>query len=296
MPQRHDRLDAVAVGSLLLCCLLWGLNQVAAKLALQEMPPLLQAGARSLVAGVLVGLWSVLRGVPLFGRDGSLRGGLLAGVLFAAEFACIFVGLQYTSASRMVVFIYLSPFIVALGMRWIADSERLRPAQWAGLVTAFLGVALAFSEGLLAPQLGPRQWLGDALGVLAAVLWAGTTLVIRGSRLSQASAEKTLLYQLAVSAVLLPAGWLFGERWPASISAVGWAAFGFQAVVVTFASYLLWFWLVRHYAATRLAAFTLLTPVFGLLAGVGLLGEPLTLRLLLALVTLTVGLGLVNRR
>lgn len=297
MTDRRAHLDTLAVACLLACCVLWGLNQVAAKVALKEVPPLLQAGARSAVAAALVALWSRWRGIPLFDRDGTGRGGLLAGALFAAEFACIFVGLQYTTASRMVVFIYLSPFVVAMGMQWLVHTERLRPSQWLGLLAAFAGVAWAFAEGFDPSRAAPRQWVGDALGVVAAVLWAGTTLVIRGSRLTAASAEKTLLYQLGVSAVLLlAAGLLSGEHWPASISAAGWASLGFQTVIVTFASYLVWFWLVRHYVATRLAAFTLLTPVFGLLAGVLLLDEPMTLRLGLALAAVSAGLAVVNRR
>lgn len=297
MSDRRAHLDTLAIGSLLLCCVLWGLNQVAAKVALTEIPPLVQAGMRSLVAAALVVGWSWWRGIALWQRDGSLPGGLLAGTLFGVEFACIFVGLQYTSASRMVVFIYLSPFVVALGMQLISRSERLHGSQWLGLVAAFAGVAWAFAEGFQSPHSGPRQWLGDALGVLAAVLWAGTTLVIRGSRLAQASAEKTLLYQLGVSAaLLLGAGAFAGESWPARLTPLTWTAFGFQAVIVTFASYLLWFWLVRQYVATKLSAFTLLTPVFGLMAGVLLLGEPMTLRLGVALAAVTLGLALVNRR
>jgi drug/metabolite transporter (DMT)-like permease len=299
MTDRRQHLDALAVTCLLACCLLWGLNQVAAKVALAEVPPLLQAGARSGVAALLVAAWARWRGIPLYQRDGTLRGGLLAGALFAAEFACIFVGLQFTTASRMVVFIYLAPFIVAVGMQVLVKSpgERLRTSQWFGLLGAFAGVAWAFAEGFQQPHQGPRQWIGDGLGVLAAVLWAGTTLTIRGSRLTLASAEKTLLYQVGVSAVLLlAAGLLQGERWPAHISATGWWSLGFQAVIVTFASYLMWFWLVRHYAATRLSAFTLLTPVFGLLAGVLMLGEPMTLRLGVALGAVTLGLAIVNRR
>ena len=296
MTDRQQRLDTVAVSSLLLCCLLWGLNQVAAKIGLAEIPPLLQAGLRSLAAGLLVAVWARLRGIALFSRDGTGTGGLAAGALFAAEFACIFIGLQFTTASRMVVFIYLSPFVVALGMHFIAHAERLRALQWLGLLAAFCGVAWAFAEGFTQPGAGPRQWLGDALGVVAAVLWAATTLVIRASRLGSAAAEKTLLYQLAISGVLLTAaGVAAGEHWPAVLSARGWGAFAFQAVIVTFASYLLWFWLVRHYAATRLAAFTLLTPIFGLLAGVLLLGEPVTARLVLALAAVVLGIALVNR-
>ena len=294
---RKEHLDGVAVASLLLCTLLWGLGQVAAKVAVAELPPLSQAALRSLGAAVLVAAWSRRRGIALLGRDGSLPGGLLAGLLFAAEFACIFIGLQYTTASRMVVFIYLSPFVVALGMPFIAKSERLSPPQTIGLLLAFAGVAWAFAEGFSKPAAGARQWFGDALGVLGAVLWGATTLVIRGSRLATASAEKTLFYQLAVSGLALAAAaWAVGEPWPAHASALVWNAFAFQTVIVSFASYLLWFWLVRHYPATRLSSFTLLTPLFGLLFGVLLLGEPTTARLLLALAAVALGIVLVNRR
>ncbi|NBW47739.1 MAG: DMT family transporter, partial [Betaproteobacteria bacterium] len=266
------------------------------KAALPEVPPLLQAALRSLGAAGLVLLWSRWRGIALFERDGTLPGGLLAGALFAGEFALIFWGLQYTHASRMIVFIYLSPFVVALGMPLIARSERLRPVQWAGMVAAFGGVALAFSEGFGAPAAGPLQWLGDAMGLLAALLWGATTLAIRATRLSQAPAEKTLFYQLAVSAPLLGLGaWALGESWPTRWSSLALGSMFFQIVVITFASYLLWFWLIRHYPATRLASFTLLTPLSGLLAGMALLGEPATARLLAALVAVAAGIWLVNR-
>jgi len=296
MTERKTHLDALAVASLVGCCFLWGLNQVAAKAALPEVPPLQQAAIRSLCGALLVWLWSASRGIRLFERDGTLRGGLLAGALFAAEFGCIFLGLQFTSASRMVVFIYLSPFVVALGMPFIARAERLSVLQLAGLSAAFAGVAWAFAEGFTQPAVGPRQWLGDALGVAAGVLWGATTLAIRGSRLGAAAAEKTLLYQLAVSGVMLAvAAAAAGAPLPTRLSAVAWSSLVFQVVVVTFASYLLWFWLMRHYPATRLASFTLLTPVFGLLMGALLLGEPVTLRLVVALAAVASGIVLVNR-
>jgi len=293
---RQSHLDPRAIALLLLCCLLWGINQVAAKAALTEIAPLWQAGLRSLVAGLLVWAWSAWRGIRLFERDGSLGGGLLAGLLFAGEFACIFLGLQYTSASRMVVFIYLAPFVVALGMPWIARGETLSARQWAGLVLAFGAMAFAFAEGFSAPGT-PTQWWGDALGVAAAVLWGGTTLAIRGTRLGAAPAEKTLLYQLGVSALALcAAAAVAGEPLPLHWSPRLAGLFGFQAVIVTFASYLAWFWLVRHYAATKLSVFTLSTPLFGLAAGALLLGEGISARLVAALVALAVGIVLVNRR
>jgi len=207
----------------------------------------------------------------------------------------IFTGLKFTTASRMVVFVYLAPFVVALGMPLVARNERLDALQWLGLVAAFSGLAWAFAEGFQQPSVGALQWLGDALGVAGAVFWGATTLVIRATRLSHAAAEKTLLYQLAVSGVALAlASWLSGEALPARLSLVPALALVFQVVVVCFASYLLWFWLMRHYPATQLSAFTLLTPVFGLLAGVGLMGDPLTLRLIVALVAVSLGIALVH--
>lgn len=296
MTDRKPRLDALAVMLVLVCCVLWGVNQVVAKFALVEVPPLTQAALRSFGAALLVMAWARWRGIALFSRDGTLAAGLLAGALFAAEFACIFVGLQYTGASRMVVFIYLSPFVVALGMPFIAHTEKLAPLPFAGLVAAFGGVAWAFAEGFTQPALGPRQWLGDALGVAAALLWGATTLAIRATKLASAAPEKTLFYQLAVSGVLLGAGAaLAGEPWPASVSTPVALALGFQIVVITFASYLAWFWLVRHYPATQLSSFTLLTPVAGLVAGALWLAEPVTTRLLIALAAVALGIWLVNR-
>ncbi|MET0207455.1 MAG: DMT family transporter [Burkholderiaceae bacterium] len=293
--QRKQHLDGMAVAILLGCCLLWGLNQVAVKAALTEIGPLWQAALRSGLAGLLVWAFAAVRGIPLFRKDGSLTGGLIAGLLFAAEFACIFVGLQYTTASRMVVFLYLAPFVVALGMPLISPAEKLNLRQGIGLMIAFSAVAFAFGEGLKGGG-QPDQWLGDALGVLAALLWGGTTLAIRATRLSSASAEKTLLYQLAISALALAAGAVVtSEALPLAWSWRLIGLFGFQAVIVSFISYLLWFWLIRHYPATKLSSFTLSTPLFGLVAGAFLLGEPITPRLMLALAGLAAGIVMVNR-
>jgi len=294
--ERRAQLDPSAILLVVVCSLIWGLGQVAGKVGLQSFSPLIQVGTRSLGAAVLVALWSMWRGVPLAKPDGTLRGGLLAGSLFAAEFACIFIGLQHTSASRLTVFLYLAPFFVALGMPWITRSERLRWDQWAGLALAFIGVGMAFIDGLTAPAAGPTQWLGDVLGLSAALMWAGTTLSIRATRLSTAAPEKVLLYQLGLAGVLLTgAGWIQGHRWPEVIAFWPGVSWLFQTVIVAFITYLVWFWLVADYAATKLSSFTLLTPVAGLVCGVLILGEPWTWQLVLALLGVVVGIALVNR-
>jgi drug/metabolite transporter (DMT)-like permease len=295
--QRKDHIDRAGALVVVACCLFWGFQQILIKSIVGEVPPLWQASIRFALAALLLGGWCVLRGVPLFARDGTLRAGLLAGLLFAGEFSCIYLGLQDTSASRLTVFLYSSPFVVALLLPRLVPTERLRGVQWAGLVIAFAAVALAFSEGFWGQPAGPRQLRGDALGLMAGVLWGLTTLVIRSSRLATASAEKTLFYQVAVTAAVAPCLSLaLGETWSLSYSALAWGSIALQAVVGAFASYLVWMGLLRVYPATQLSSFTFLTPVFALVFGVMLLNEPLTVQLVLALVGVAAGIVLVNRK
>lgn len=296
MRERKDHLDTLAVSLLLASCLFWGFQQILIKAIVGEVPPLWQAALRFAGATVLLWLWCVWRKVPLLERDGTLLPGLLAGLLFAGEFACIYLGLRDTAASRLTVFLYTSPFVVALLLPRVVPAEKLRPVQWVGLVIAFAAVAWAFSEGFKGESTA-RQLRGDAMALAAGMLWGLTTLTIRGTVLAKASAEKTLFYQVGVTAVVAPLLSLaLGERWSLAYSGTAWVSLGLQTVIGAFASYLAWMWMLRHYPATQLSSFTFLTPVFGLLFGVLLLGESLTLQLVLALTGVAVGIVLVNRR
>ncbi len=131
-----------AAALMLLLCLSWGFNQIAVKLALPDIPPMLQATIRSAGALPVLLLIARLRGVKMFERDGTLGAGLFAGLLFGLEFVLIYRGLLLTTASRAVVFLYTAPFFVALGSYQFLG-ERLRASQWGGLALSFAGVALA---------------------------------------------------------------------------------------------------------------------------------------------------------
>lgn len=294
--QRKDHLDTLAITLLVACCAFWGFQQILIKFASREIPPLWQASVRMAGATLLLWLWCQVRGVPLFGRDGTLRGGLLVGLLFAGEFCLIYLGLQHTSASRLTVFLYTSPFWVALLLPRFITAEKLRRIQWIGLGMAFTAVAVAFSEAFLHSSM-PGQWKGDAMGLAAGLLWGLTTLAIRTTKVAGVSAEKSLFYQLGVTAVVTPLLSLaLGETWSFDYSAMAWGSVFLQTAVGAFASYLTWMWMLRHYPATQMSTFTFLTPLFALVFGVLLLGEPLTLQLVLALAGVAAGIVLVSRR
>jgi len=275
-------------------CMCWGFQQITIKIAAAGISPVMQAGLRSIIATVLLLAWARLRRIPLFGRDGTLGGGLAAGVLFAGEFVFIYAGLAYTAASRMVVFVYLAPCLTALGLQWFVPGERLNAGQWSGVALAFLGVALAFADGF--SMASGSTLIGDAFGVIAAVLWAATTVLVRSTRLTSASAAKTLFYQLAVSALVLPLVSLaMGEPGVGTLTPKVVASLAYQSVIVAFASYLAWFWLLTRYLAGRLAVFSFLTPLFGVAFGVIFLSEPLSAAFIGAALLVGAGIALVNR-
>ena len=292
---RLAHLDTLAISLLLGCCLFWGLQQVLIKATIAKMPPMFQASLRLVGATALLWAWCGWRGIRLFSRDGSLHAGLLAGALFAAEFACIYLGLQYTTASRLTVFLYTSPFWVALLVPLWVRSEKLRGLQWVGLLCAFVAVVFALREGFTG---GPTSTArGDLLGLAAGMLWGLTTVVIRASRLTKISAEKLLFYQLAVSALAFPAASVaLGEVWAWQFSPFVITSLLLQTVIGAFASYLVWMWMLGRYPATKISVFVFFTPLFALLFGALWLGESVTTGLLVALATVAAGIVLVNRK
>jgi drug/metabolite transporter (DMT)-like permease len=253
-----------------------------------------QAAVRSMLATVLLLLWCRFSRQDLFAKDGTFLAGIAAGLLFAFEFVFIYGGLAHTNASRMSVFVYLAPPLTALGLHFVVRGERLVLQQWLGVALAFAGLVLAFAEGFSS---GANTWVGDLCGMVAALLWAATTVLIRATSLARVSAAKTLFYQLAVSAAVLPAAsFLLGEKGITGVNVLVLASLAYQGVIVAFASYLAWFWLLTRYLAARLSVLSFLTPLFGMLSGVVFLSEPLSAYFAGAALLIAAGIALVNLR
>jgi drug/metabolite transporter (DMT)-like permease len=290
--ERRDAIDTFAVAMMIGLTLSWGLNGVAAKLSNSGYSPVFLTLVRSALGGALVFAWCWWRGIRLFERDGTLWAGMLAGLLFAIEFLLIFVGLDYTSVARSTLLVNTMPFWVLVGGHFMLG-ERITAKKIVGLLLAFGGLVLIFSDKLSQP--GPDAFIGDLMSLGAGLAWAATNVVIKGTRLARAGAEKLLLYQLAVAAIVALLVLPFGGPPIRDGNAVATWAMIFQAVYVVAITYVLWFWLLRHYPASGLASFTFLTPAFGVLFAGLILGEPLGATIFIALVLIAAGLVLVNR-
>lgn len=278
---------------MVLLCSIWGAGQIAVKLGLDGISPLVQAGLRSCIAVPLLLLWCWLRSVPVWVRDGTLAPGLLAGALFAIEFWTLYEALARTTAARATVLLFTSPFWTVLGAHLFVPGDALNARKLAGLGLAFTGLVVAFADRLGAPL--DASVTGDLLALVAGICWGLTTVVIKATRLTRIAPERTMLYQIATGLVLLPLGLALGERGVFAPTPVVLGALLFQGAVQAFASYVAWFWLVARYRASSLAPFLFLTPVFAAVFGAIVLGEPLTAPLLAAVALIGAGIYLVNR-
>ncbi len=295
MTPKNSALDVKGVALLIILCASWGFNQVAIKVAIVDIPPVLQAGIRSIGSTVLVLLWMKFRQMPILARDKTFWWGILVGLLFSAEFILIYWGLNFTNACRSVIFLNTSPFAVAIGAQLFIPGEKINKLQAIGLCLAFAGIVVAFNESINLPT--KQMLIGDAMLLGAAIVWGSTTVVIKASPLAGIAPSKTLLYQLAVSAIALPIiSFIFGEKQIEAISAITFGSILYQIIWIAFITYVAWFWLISNYAVSRLASFTFLTPIFGVIAGGVFLNEPITIYLLCALFLVGAGIYLVNRK
>jgi drug/metabolite transporter (DMT)-like permease len=276
-------------------CFLWGAQSVSIKFSNQGMPPLMAAALRSLVAGALVWGYARMKGRRVVFPPGQSRHAMMIGLLFGLEFLFLYWCLVFTPVSRSLIFFYTHPFWVALGAHFFLRNDRLTPTKLFGLITAFVGVVVVFKAR--SPQLPASYWIGDIMALLAAMFWAATTLYIkRTTEKVILDHFQTLFAQLIYSFPVLAIGSFFFEL-PADLdpTPLVLASLFYQSVVVAFASYLVWFWLIHRHTVSRLAAFTFMAPLFGVILAGLVLKEPVTVSIWMGLACVACGVYVVNR-
>jgi drug/metabolite transporter (DMT)-like permease len=286
-------LDARAALLVLMLCVVWGFQQVAVKGVAADAAPVLQLAIRFAGAALFFGAWVYFREGPRMFDDGTLRSGALLGVLFSLEFILAGEALLHTTAAHTVVFMYTAPIFTALGLQFIPE-ERLTRLQWLGIAVAFLGIVVAFLQfryRSLADLL-----TGDLLALIAGMSWGVSTVVLRRGRIGGAATTKTVLYQVATAALLLTAFAAATGQTRLVLTPMTLLSLVFQTLVIAIASYLVWFWLLRHYLTSRLMLLSLLTPLFGVLFGAVLLGDPIELRFAFGALLVLAGVLIVNGR
>ncbi len=288
-----DYLDSKAVLFLIILTLLWGFNYTAIKYSNKGISPIFASTLRSIIASMCGLIYCLKKGEKVFHTDIMLFHGFMAGLLFGLEFACIYFGMLYTDAARSVLFVYTSPFVVAIGAHLFLKGDRLNFLKTLGLVLAFMGILVVF--GGRPETAKPTMLIGDILEIGAAFFWGATTLYIKKFMVERVHPINTFLYQLFFS---IPILWivsiLLEPKWIYGIDLYIIASLFYQSVIVAFMSYFIWFKLIHKYSVSRLSAFTFFTPIFGILSGILFLNEEFTPSLMIGLPLVSMGIFLVN--
>jgi drug/metabolite transporter (DMT)-like permease len=283
-------LDLRAIALVLLLCGIWGVQQVVMKGVAADVSPIMQLAIRFAGASVFFGLWVAIREGRSAFADGTLRSGLLLGLMFSLEFVFAGSALIHTTAAHTIVFLYSAPIFTALGLQFIPE-ERLDGIQWVGIAAAFVGIVIAFVGPGGRPV--PELIVGDFLALLGGAAWGLSNVVLRRGRVGGANTAKTVLYQVGVAAVVSFAfAWVTGQT-RLVLSGAAVAALLFQTLFISIISYLVWFWLLQRYLTSRLMLLSLLTPLFGVLFGALLLREPIESRFALGSLLVLAGILIV---
>jgi drug/metabolite transporter (DMT)-like permease len=289
----HVPLSGAAL--LVLVCLIWGGNMVSIKFSNQGVPPMMAATLRSVLAAGCLFCFAFLRGKPVFLHGADRKHGIIIGILFGLDFLFLYWGTAFTVASRAIIFLYTHSLWAAIGAHFFLKGDRLTPSRTAGLLLAFLGVASVF--GVKSEGLPPFFWVGDLMEVAAALFWAATTLYIKKVASTRPIDHyQTLFAQLLYSVPVLALGWLLLDRGkPLTFDGIVLGALAYQTLLTAFFSYVLWFWMIHTYPVSRLAAFIFMAPLFGVLLGAVLQGDPITFQLMVGMACVGGGIYLVNR-
>lgn len=293
--ESKDYLDLKAILAIVVLTLLWGFNYSAIKISNEGISPVFASTLRSLIASICGAIYCLRKGEKLFHTDIRLFHGIVVGLLFGLEFACIYFGMLYTDSARSVVFVYLSPFVVAVGAHFFLKGDRLTFLKTLGLVIAFTGIVFVFYGKPKTAK--PNMLLGDLLEITAGILWGATTLYIKRYMAGKVEPIHTFLYQLFFSIpILFVVSLILEPNWIYRIDTLILTSIFYQSVIVAFISYFVWFKLIHQYSVSRLSAFTFFTPIFGVLSGILFIREEFTFSLMVGLPLVSVGIFLVNWR
>jgi len=293
--QGKQFLDLKGIVTIIIVTLIWAFNYTAVKYSNEGISPVFASALRSIIAAICGVIYCMRRGEKLFHTDIMLFHGVIVGVLFGLEFACIYFGLLYTDAGRSVVFVYLSPFIVTVGAHFFLRGDRLTFLKGLGLVLAFAGIFFVFQGRPKAAK--STMIFGDILQIAAAFFWGATTVYIKKFMAEKIHPINTFLYQLVFSIpILLIVSLVLESRWIYQIDLTIIASMFYQSIIMAFISLVIWFKLIHEYSVSRLTAFTFFTPIFGVLFGIVLLGEEFTSSLMVGLPLVCLGIFIVNWR
>ena len=274
---------------------LWGANVVAVKFGLMAIPPLWSAFFRFLLGAICLISWARLTGVAIWPARHEWRTLLLLAAMFAVQIPLMNLGIELTPAGMAAIIVSTNPLFAAGFAHMYLPRERLTLLRGAGLLVAFSGVSLLFLEDA-GNIFENTTRTGNLISLVSAAMLGGR-LVFTSSVVRRIDPPRVMIWQmlLALPIFALGGGLLEEIRW----EALGWPpllGIFYQGAVVAGFGFMVNAMLLKRYSASVVIGFNFVTPLTGVWLANLLLHEPITWQLLAGLVTVALGLALINRK
>jgi len=272
-------------------CIVFGANAVAIKISLSGLGPFTTAGLRFGMATFIIFLWAKITRRRFNIKKGQVHQLLIISVFFIVQFSLLYLGLNKTNASRGTLLINLQPFFVLFLAHYFIPGDRITKKKILGLFMGFTGMALVFfgKKGVTTDM-----QFGDFMILITAFLWACNTAYIK--RIINAfDPFQIVLYPMIFS---IPFFFLAGFMWDGTmighINLKVLVSLLYQGILTASFGFVAWNTMLQKYGAVSLHSFIFIMPIAGVILGGVVLGEPITLKILLALLLIISGILVVN--
>ena len=289
-PQNQELPFLAAIFTVFLCAL-FGANAVAIKISLSGLGVFTTAGLRFSMASVAVFIWARITGRSFHIKKGQIHQLLIISMMFTVQLSLFYLGISKSNASRATLMVNLQPFFTLFLAHFFIPGDRITKRKTIGIMLGFAGVAFVFMEkkGVTADF-----QVGDLIILFAAFLWACNAVYTK--RIIHAFKPfHMVLYPMIFS---VPFFFLEGFIWDgamiAHVDAKVFCALLYQGLVTASFCFVAWITLLQKYGAVALHSFIFIMPVSGVLLGGLVLGEPITVNIIIALLLIVSGILLVN--
>jgi len=272
-------------------CVIFGSNAVAIKLAFSGVGVFTTAGIRFSIAALAIFIWARVTGQTIWPLKGRFYPLLILAALFAVQLSLFNLGLSKSNASRGTLISNLLPFWVLFLAHFYIPGDRITRRKFFGILLGFGGVALMFAEK---KGIAADFRLGDIIILGATLIWAGSVIYLKRI-ISVFNPFQVTFYSMFFA---VPVFFLEAVLWDTpmilKLDAKIIGALLYQSLITATFGFVTWNTLLQKYGAVALHSFIFIMPIAGVALGGLVLGEPITSRLVMALVLIVAGILVVH--
>lgn len=275
----------------IMLCILFGANAVAIKITFAGLGVFTTAGLRFAIAAIAIYLWARSTGRSAALKKGQFRQALIFASLFAGQLSLFYLGLSKSNASRGTLIANLVPFFVLFLAHFFIRDDRITLRKFVGILMGFCGVVFVFLE-----KKGVSAALnaGDFIILLATFVWACNAVYVKKIIANYRPYQIVLYSMLLAVPVFFLEALLFDGILIGRVDFKILGALLYQALVTASFGFVAWNSLLQKYGAVALHSFVFIMPVAGVALGGLVLGEPITGKILLALLLIVSGILVVH--